>query len=152
MENKSEVPPQSYPLRRRKLKEPPDHIVYQTLMGGAEGVPKTRAETLSISDGKLWDSTMKEEIDSKAKSKVWELEDQPLGKNVIANKWVFKLKRGWIKKTLCYKVSFVTKVFIQYYGLDFYETFSPVFSISNCRVLTALAAEQGISEGPLIFL
>jgi hypothetical protein len=118
-------------------------------MGGAEGEPKTRAETLSRSDGKLWDSAMKE-IDSKAKNKVWELEDQPLGKNVIANQWVFKLKRRWIKKTVCYKVKLVMKVFNQYYDLDFYETFSPVFSSSNCRVLTALAAEQGISEGPLI--
>jgi len=95
---------------------------------------------------------MKEEIDSKAKNKVWELEDQPLGKSVIANKWVFKLKRGWIKKTVCYKVRLVSKVFIQCYGLDFYETFSPVFSSSNCRVLTALAAEHGISEGPLIIV
>jgi hypothetical protein len=43
---------------------------------------------------------MKEAIVSKAKIKVWELEDQPLGKSVIANKWVFKLKRGWIKKKL----------------------------------------------------
>jgi len=149
--SKSEVPPQSYPLRRRKPKESPDHIVYQTLMGGAEGEPKTRAETLSRSDGKFWDSAMKEEIDSKAKNKVWVIEDQPLGKNVIADKWVFKLNRSWIKKkTVCYKVRLITKVFIQYYGLDFYETFCPVFSSSNCIVLTALAAEQGISEGPLI--
>lgn len=89
LESKSEVPPQSYTLRRRKPKESPDHIVYQTLMGGAEGELKTRAETLSRSNGKLWDSAMREEIDSKAKNKVWELEDQPLGKNVIANKWIF---------------------------------------------------------------
>jgi len=68
LESKSEVPPQSYHLRRRKPKESPDHIVYQTLMGGAEGEPKTRAETLSRSNGKLWHSAMKEEIDSKAKN------------------------------------------------------------------------------------
>jgi len=98
LESRSEVPHQSYHIRRRKPKESPDHIVYQTLMGGAEGKPKTRADSLSRSDGKLWDSAMKEETDSKAKNKVWELEDQPLGKNVIANKWVFKLKRGWVKK------------------------------------------------------
>ena len=41
---------------------------------------------------------MNKETDSKAKNKIWELVDQPLGKNVIANNWVFKLKRGWIKK------------------------------------------------------
>jgi len=89
LESKSEVPLQSYPLRRRKPQDSPDHIVYQTLMGGAEGEPKTRAETLSRSDGKLWDSA----TDSKEKNKVWELEDQPPGKHVIANKWVFKLKK-----------------------------------------------------------
>lgn len=137
-------------VEKQTGKESPYHIVYQTLTSGAQGEPKTRAETPSRSDGKLWDSAMKEEIDSKAKNKFWELEDQPLGKNVIAGKWVFKLKKGWMKKTVCYKVRLVTKVFVQYYGLDFYETFSPVFSSSNCRVLTALAAEQGISEGPLI--
>lgn len=117
LESKFEVPPQSHPLRRRKPKEFPDHIVYQTLMGGAEGEPKTRTETLSRSDGKIWDSA----IDSKAKNMVWELEDQPLGKHVIANKWGFKLKRGWIKKTVCYKVRLLTKVFMQCYGLDFHE-------------------------------
>jgi hypothetical protein len=46
LESKSEVPPQSYPLRRRKPKESPDHIVHQTLMSGAAGESTTKAETL----------------------------------------------------------------------------------------------------------
>lgn len=152
LESKSEFPHQSYPLRRRKPKESPDHIIYQTLMGGAEEKPRPELKHYQEVMGKLWDSAMKEAIDFKAKNKVWELEDQPLGKSVIENKWVFRLERGWIKKTVCYKVRLVSKVFIQCYGLDFYEAFSLVFSSSNCRVLTALAAEHGISEGPLIIV
>jgi hypothetical protein len=31
LESKSEVPPQRYPLRKRKPKESPDHRVYQTV-------------------------------------------------------------------------------------------------------------------------
>jgi hypothetical protein len=35
---------------------------------------------------------MKEEIDSMAKN-VRELANRPVGKNVVANKWVFELKK-----------------------------------------------------------
>jgi Reverse transcriptase (RNA-dependent DNA polymerase). len=62
-------------------------------------------------------------MDLIAKNKVWEITDQSFGKNVIANKWVFMLKRELNGEIVCYKTRLVVKVFTQHRGLDFYETF-----------------------------
>ena len=66
---------------------------------------------------------MKDEIDSMARNKVWELADLPPQRKYIGNKWVFKIKcreDGSINK---FKVCLVAKGFTQIEGIDHEENF-----------------------------
>jgi len=67
----------------------------------------------------------------------------PPGKNIIGCKWVFRLKRkadGSIDK---YKARLVAQGFTQIYGVDYYNTYSPVTWLTSfCLILTIAACNN----------
>ena len=81
---------------------------------------------------------MRNEMDSIARNKIWELVDLPPQCKSIGNKWVFKIKcraNGLIDK---YKAHLVTKGFTQIEGVDYEETFSPVVRFASIWLLLAM--------------
>ena len=79
--------------------------------------------------------TVKDEMDSIIRNKVWELVDLPPQRKSIENKWIFKIKcwtNGSINKL---KARLVAKHFIQFDGIDYEETFSPVVRFTSIRLL-----------------
>lgn len=81
------------------------------------------------------------ELASLEENNVWTLTDLPPGKKLIQNKWVFKLKRDSDGNVTKYKARLVAKGFIQKYGIDYCETFSPVVRSSTLRILFSMAVE-----------
>ena len=69
----------------------------------------------------------------------WTLVPKPPGVNIIANKWLYRIKRrpdGTIDR---YKARLVAKDFTQLSGIDYKETYSPVIKATTIRLILALA-------------
>jgi hypothetical protein len=86
-----------------------------------------------------WLAAMESEFQALLDNATWTLCSRPRGRNVIHNKWVYKLKQkpnGTIDR---YKARLVAKGFEQRDGIDYSETFSPVIKPATMRLLLALA-------------
>jgi len=66
---------------------------------------------------KEWMDAIKDEMDSMARNKVWELVDFPPQCKSIGNKWVFKIKRRADRFIDKFKARLVTKDFTQIKGI-----------------------------------
>ena len=69
----------------------------------------------------------------------------PSGKNVVGCKWVFKIKKNSDGSLARYKARLVAKGYLQQYGLDYEETFSPVVKPTTVKIILALAVQFGWS-------
>ena len=76
------------------------------------------------------------------KMNTWSLVPLPVDKNVVHCKWVYKIKRGSDVSIARYKVRLVAKGFLQQYGLDYDETFSPVVKPTTVKIVLALAIQN----------
>lgn len=103
--------------------------------------PQSYREAMSGWDRLDWIAAMENEMNSQLANGTWELIKKPLGKKVLRNMWVFKLKRlpeGGVK----YKARLVVKGCGQKYGVDFQQTFAPVIRYETVRTLIAVAAAR----------
>ena len=120
-----------------------DREVDQALLaGGAEPVgeePKSAKEALERSDAHLWKEAMDAEYKALMDNGVFKLVELPKGRQVVDNKWVFKIKQNSDGSVERYKAHLVAKGFSQQPGVDSTETFSPVTRYTSMRVLLAVA-------------
>ena len=93
-----------------------------------------------MSDSDKWKLAMKEEMDSLAKNKTWDLVELPESREVVGCKWVYKLKKGPDDIVPKYKARLVAKGFSQKASIDFHEIFSPIVKLVSIRILFALVA------------
>ena len=90
-----------------------------------------------------WMEAMKVEYEVLMKNKTWDLVPYPNEKNMIGNKWIYKVKfnsSGDIEK---YKARLVAKGFVQKYSIDYEETFAPMAKMPTVRIILTLSAAQG---------
>ena len=64
---------------------------------------------------------------------------------MVGCKWVFKIKRDSNGNIAKYKARLVAKGYLQQYGLDYAETFSPIVKLATVRIVLALAMQFGWS-------
>ena len=64
---------------------------------------------------------------------------------MVGCKWVFKIKRDSNGNIAKYNARLVAKGYLQQYGLDYAETFSPVVKLATVRIVLALAVQFGWS-------
>lgn len=105
-----------------------------------EGEPTTFKEAMSSVDAPFWKEVVNSEVESIMQNHTWEIVELPPGNKAIGCKWIFKKKLkpdGSIDK---YKARLVAKGFTQKKGIDYFDTYSPVSSITTIRTLVALAS------------
>ncbi|KAL0379315.1 UNVERIFIED_CONTAM: Retrovirus-related Pol polyprotein from transposon RE2 [Sesamum radiatum] len=99
-------------------------------------IPNTYCEALRHP---AWKMAMDDEMSALILRGTWELVEPPPDADIVACRWVFTLK-FWADGTLNrYKARLVAKGFTQTYGVDYFETFSPVARLNSIRVLFSLA-------------
>lgn len=132
-------PNRRYPVRNRTPNSRYNDYVMLSVNDDFE--PETIEEALSCADSAKWRQAILEELKAFEINNAWTLVDKPDSKNVIKNKWVFKIKRNDKNEIIKYKARLVAKGCSQKYGVDFNETFAPVVRQSTIRLLLSIATE-----------
>ncbi|KAL0370961.1 UNVERIFIED_CONTAM: Retrovirus-related Pol polyprotein from transposon RE2 [Sesamum angustifolium] len=99
-------------------------------------IPNTYCEALRHP---AWKMAMDNEMSALVSRGTWELVEVPPNVDIVACRWVFTLKfraDGTLER---YKARLLAKGFTQTYGVDYFETFSPVARFNSIRVLFSLA-------------
>jgi hypothetical protein len=116
--------------------------IFEAIITETQDDPKTLKQARSRSDWPDWQQAMDREITTLNNAHTWTSVPQPSGKNIVGSKWVFRIKRkadGSIKK---YKACLVAQGFTQKFGVDYFDTFSPVARLSSFRTIIAIAARH----------
>ena len=76
----------------------------------------------------------------------WDLVPLPAGKSPVGCRWVYTVKIDPNGRVDRLKARLVAKRYIQIYGFDYYDTFSPIAKMASVRLLLSMAV---ISSSPL---
>ena len=108
----------------------------------ADGSPQSIAEAQKRLDWPKWKEAMERELNTLEKARTWETVPRPPNTEIVGSKWVFRIKRkadGTIDK---YKARLVARGFTQIYGVNYFDTYSPVAKLSSFRAILAIAARN----------
>lgn len=106
--------------------------------------PTTLDEAMSSPQREDWLKAVNSEVASLFAKGTFDIIDTPPNTNPIGAKWVFKRKFDAFGFLLKYKVRLVAKGFLQKYGVNYTDVFSPVSKMTTLRVLLAYAAANNL--------
>lgn len=107
--------------------------------------PTTLAEALASPQCEDWQKAVNSEITSLFSNGTFDIIDTPQGVRPIGSKWIFKRKYDAFGFLLKYKARLVAKGFLQRYGRDYFDVFSPVSKMTSLRLLLAYAAAHNLA-------
>ncbi|KAK8936721.1 hypothetical protein KSP39_PZI012567 [Platanthera zijinensis] len=105
----------------------------------ATATPRSYQEALAITH---WKMAMDEEMATLTERGTWTLVPPPFGTDVVGCRWVYVVKFAPDGTVDRYKARLVAKGFTQTYGVDYFDTFSPVARLSTIRVLLSVAVNK----------
>nr|GEU49912.1 hypothetical protein [Tanacetum cinerariifolium] len=94
-----------------------------------------------------WIESMQDELNQFKHLDVWELVECPIGRNIIAVKWIWKNKTDAYNTVIRNKSRLVSKGYGQEEGIDFEESFAPVKRLEVVRIFVAYAAHKNFPNG-----
>ena len=117
------------------------HPMYQTfaLSFSSIFIPRTYQEASQIPE---WRAAMDEEMSALQCRQTWDLVTLPVDAEIVSCHWVFTVKYNTNGTIDRYKARLVARGFTQTYGVDYFETFSPVACLNSIRILFSVAVNQ----------
>ena len=112
------------------------------IIESVEGLTPTYAEAHRHPNWPKWEEAIKKELKGLDESGTWRLVKRPPDTNIVDSKWVLKIKKNAAGEIDKYKAQLVARGFTQIYGVDYYETYSPVARLASFRLLMAIAARN----------
>ena len=106
--------------------------------------PTTFGEAVRSPNKAKWIQAMEKEMNSLFENNFYDLVELPPQHKAIGSKWVYKIKTGADGTIERYKARLVAKGYSQKYGMDYDETFCPVFRQESLRTLIAIAQQRGM--------
>ena len=100
--------------------------------------PKTYQQAISSPEADLWIESMKREMKSLEKFKFAKIVDRTSDMHVLPPQWVFALKKDSENRVKLYKSRLVIRGDRAVYGIDYFESFSPVAKMETIRITLAL--------------
>ena len=104
--------------------------------------PLTLRAALASNEAEKWRVAMQKELDALEVMDTWTLVPIPEKRNIVKNKWVFKIKTKGDGTLERFKARLVAKGFTQAPGLDYGETYAPVGRYATSRVLMCIASQK----------
>ncbi|GKE01429.1 retrovirus-related pol polyprotein from transposon TNT 1-94 [Tanacetum coccineum] len=89
-----------------------------------------------------WIESMQDELNHFKRLDVWKLVECPIGRNIIAVKWIWKNKTNAKNMVIRNKSRLVAKGYGQEEGIDFEESFAPVARLKAVKIFMAYAAHN----------
>jgi len=99
---------------------------------------------MNAPDADRWREAYNTEISTLIANGTWELVELPQDAKVVQSGWVFKVKLNPDNTIECYRSRLVAKGYSQRPGYDYTKVFAPTFQPASLRLITALAAKEGL--------
>ena len=104
--------------------------------------PLSLEEARQRPDWPKWVTAIQEELATLKRSGTWEIVERPKERNIVKNKWVFRIKKDAAGKVERYKARLVAKGFTQVHGVDYYDTWAPVAKLASIQLFLAIASQH----------
>lgn len=116
------------------------YLLHAALTTPSDVVPRTAAQALK--DDK-WSNAMGSEYNAQIAHRTWDLvPPPPPSVTRVGCRWIFTKKYHSDGSLNRYKARLVAQGYIQQYGIDYAETFSPVIKSSTIRVVLGVAIDR----------
>ena len=127
-------------VRRITGKKDLDKILNNMPTPWFKQAPQSYKEAIKYEDHIEWEGAIKQEYDSLIKNNTWILVERKPNMKVLKGKWVLDYKLGEYNELLRRKARYVIKGYAQNYGIDYFETHSPVVKSKSIRIMLILTA------------
>ena len=126
-------------LPEKRQRKPPTRYDEECYIASDFDEPTNIKDAFSGEHANEWKSAIQSEYDSLMDNNTWNLVPRPSDKNVIGNRWVFKVKRCADGSLERFKARLVAQGYTQSQGVDYQEVFAPVARYNSIRSLLAVA-------------
>ncbi|GMF16735.1 unnamed protein product [Phytophthora lilii] len=118
-------------------------LAYAASIVEAADPPTTYAQAMAGDDAAHWREALDAELLSHERNGTWTLVPRGTDIRPIGCRWVFAKKRDENGRVVRYKARLVAKGFKQKFGIDFFETYSPVANMNSIRVVLGVSVADG---------